>query len=319
MSATLEPKKSLLSRMYTDLDRYWFANLWSAIREAWKVVGGRNAAATATKLAVAIIMLSCVLIYWLSYDQVVDKARVIVASTVASAIVFALIILPLKLVRAPFEHERAVLAAKQAELDTEKENALRTIESRDAEIKAKNAAIVNKDAEIEKLTWPSNRPQIIFSTWDQIPQSHPSAILVDPTVAGHYLQKGFYLSNDGEAAHEITVERFEVEDHLWAASAQVPRIEAHGQGFALIWLGVDSLPIPDHRKWDLLGAMARAEQTKYGVSMYRPDYSVPVSVVYRDGNNVWYRSRSAVTYIRTQQRLDFGATTHERCGTTRPS
>ena len=191
----------------------------------------------------------------------------------------------------------------------------------DASERERSALVAVHRNEVEKLI-SATCPQLVFQRWDQIPQGHPVAIAVTPTVAGQYVQRGFYLSNDGAAAHEITVETFEVEDHLWAGSALVARIEARGQGFALVWLeiqkGIGS-SLPADRKWDLLGAMARAEQTKYGVSMYRPPYSVPVSVVYRDSNNVWYRSRSVITYVRTQHRLDFGPTTHEKCGCTRPS
>jgi hypothetical protein len=59
--------------------------------------------------------------------------------------------------------------------------------------------------------------------------------------------------------------------------------------------------------------MAKASDTKYGGSMYRPDFSVPVSVTYRDAQNNWYRSSAKLTYIRSQGRLEFGASAQETC------
>lgn len=175
--------------------------------------------------------------------------------------------------------------------------------------------------EIERLI-SAECPQLVFQMWGQIPEDHPVAISIAPTAQGQFLQRGFYLSNDGAVAHEITVETTEIGDHLWARSSTVNRIEKGGQGFALLWLenqkGVGS-SLPDAGKWDLLEAMAKADREKYVTPMFSPDYSVPISVIYRDSNNVWYRSRSVMTYIRSQGRIHFGPTQHEKCGGTRPS
>ncbi len=179
--------------------------------------------------------------------------------------------------------------------------------------KSKGTEIKDLRAVVERVTRSPNRPQITFARWDQIPATNPVAMPISPTVAGQFLQRGFYLNNDGDAAHEVTVEPFQIEN-LWCGSGMAPRIEGHGQGFSVVWLetqkGIGSGP-PYEEKWNLLGAMSRAEQEKYGSSMYRQQYSVPVSVIYRDSNDVWYRSRSVLTHIRSQHRLDFGPTTHE--------
>jgi hypothetical protein len=183
------------------------------------------------------------------------------------------------------------------------------------------AEISESRVKLNQLMWPSNRPQIVFDRWDQVPAYHPSAVPADPRVAGVFLQRGFYLINDGDAAHEVRVETFEVADGIWASSAMVPRIEGRGGGFALVWLetqkGIGS-SLPNNVKWNLLDAMAKAEETNQGTSMYRGDYSVPVSVIYRDGNNVWYRSRSTINYIPSQRRLQFGPITHESLPGGRP-
>lgn len=113
--------------------------------------------------------------------------------------------------------------------------------------------------------------------------------------------------------HEITVEGFEFEPAVSARSKTIARIAEKGTGFALVWLeGVK-------KKWDLLGAMAKASDAKYGGSMYGPDFSVPVNVTYRDAEGNWYRSTAKLTYIRSQGRLEFGASAHETCKRPRPT
>lgn len=163
--------------------------------------------------------------------------------------------------------------------------------------------------EFEKLI-SATCPQLVFQKWDQIPQGHPTTV-----------GSGFYLANDGGAAHEIKVETSEIDDQLWVSSSLVSRIEKGGQGFALAWLenkkGIGS-SLPGAEKWDLVDAMAKAEMESHGTSICGPQYSVPVSVTYRDANNVWYRSRSVMTYIRSQARVHFGPTEHEKCGSVRP-
>jgi hypothetical protein len=151
-------------------------------------------------------------------------------------------------------------------------------------------------------------PQLCFVRWGEIPGTHPEARLKPQWFqAGGALQSGFYLANDGGAAHEITVESFEIDSSVLAQSKPLARIKERGEGFALVWLeGSDD-------NWDLLGAMAKASDAKYGGSMYRPDFSVPVNVTYRDAENNWYRSSAKLTYIRSQGRLEFGASAHETC------
>ena len=59
-------------------------------------------------------------------------------------------------------------------------------------------------AKYAKLLWADDRPQIMFDSWGEIPHDHPQAdpfiSSVDPTRPPEYLQRGFYLSNDGEGS-----------------------------------------------------------------------------------------------------------------------
>jgi hypothetical protein len=193
--------------------------------------------------------------------------------------------------------------------------------TKDTSERERSALAEDHRNEIEKLITAAS-PQLVFQKWDQIPSDHPAAIPVAPTVTGQSLRGGFYLCNDGDVAHEITVGTIEIDDQLWARSAMVNRIEKGGQGFAVLWLenqkGIGS-SLSGQEKWDLIHAMARVQEKKYGTLMFAPHYSVEVRVIYRDSNNVWYRSSSTMTYIGSQYRLDFGPMQHERCGRTRPS
>jgi hypothetical protein len=159
-----------------------------------------------------------------------------------------------------------------------------------------------------------NRPQICFDKWGPIPNDHPLAMPLPHSFQEkvEFLQAGFYLSNDGGAAHDITVESFEVEPSVRANGETLARIGEKGTGFALVWVEGYSPLMGSVGKWDLLGAMARASDNKDGNPTYRPDYGVTVSVIYRDADNAWFRSWAKLTHIWSQGRLKFGPTTQER-------
>ena len=110
---------------------------------------------------------------------------------------------------------------------------------------------------------------------------------------------------------------FEIEPSVRANSKTLPRIKEKGEGFALVWL--DGYPPVSSKKWDLLGAMAKCSETKDVSLPYRPNYSVRVCIQYRDGDNMWYRSSAVMSYIRSQDRIEFGPTSHEACGSVRPT
>jgi hypothetical protein len=161
------------------------------------------------------------------------------------------------------------------------------------------------------VTGPAIRPRLCFQSWGQIPKDDPRArpSFINSQGKSKYWQRGFYLINDGTPAHAIQVEPFEIEPGRWA-SDQVARIEEKGKGFALVWLeALSQWPKPE--KFDLLEAMAGAYKRKYGNQIYAPDYSVRVSVLYRNAGEDWYRSSADMRYIQSRRRIEFGPTTHE--------
>jgi hypothetical protein len=170
----------------------------------------------------------------------------------------------------------------------------------------------------------TGRPKIVFDRWGQIPANHPEARLLSVSVVGQFLQNGFHFINEGERAYDVTVESFKF-GSFEARSKPVTHIGKEG-GFALVWIAqaqpVQSAHSPD--TWDLPAAMALAAIHAHPSSaVYRQDYTVPVSVTYRDGNDaesrLWYRSSATLAYIPSQKRLDFRDITHEKGSPTRPS
>jgi hypothetical protein len=162
----------------------------------------------------------------------------------------------------------------------------------------------------------TNGPQVCFERWGDVPADDPLARRLESGSSnlGEILQKGFHLVNDGAVAHEITVENFEIEPSVLARSKTLARIPEKGQGFAYVWLEGYSPWTHASGKWDLIGAMARASDAKFGETLYKPGYTVQVSVTYRDAHGRWYRSTAPMTYIQSQGRIEFGPTTHTALG-----
>src|SRR5271165_4533389 len=84
-------------------------------------------------------------------------------------------------------------------------------------------SVAKKDAEIEELTWPPDRPRLSFSCWGEVSNNGRS-----------HAERGFHLLNDGGVALEIIVERFAVDQVFSASSATIARIGPHEEGFAPI-------------------------------------------------------------------------------------
>jgi len=121
-------------------------------------------------------------------------------------------------------------------------------------------------------------------------------------------QAGFFLVNDGIAAHEISIEPLEIYSGLLVQSEVLPRISEKETGFVLV---CSQGPEFHPGKWDLAAAMKQAAESNHLSSTFGADFRVPVTVKYRDRDNVWYRSTANLIYARSLEGLRFGSTTHE--------
>jgi hypothetical protein len=150
------------------------------------------------------------------------------------------------------------------------------------------------------------RPEICFARWGPMPDDHPVPIRVG--------QAGFYLENDGIAAHEISIETFSIGPSVQASSDPLARIGEKGTGFLPVWLdGFPPFPFNSSaEKWDLVAALAKASRENPKTAVFQSNYGVKIIANYRDSRNTWYRSSADLIYIPSQRRPQFGATVHER-------
>lgn len=97
-------------------------------------------------------------------------------------------------------------------------------------------------------------------------------------------------------------------------SNTVARIGKGEEGFAPIWLeGVHT-----GSKWELdvaLGIEAGTRIKRKKMARFK-SLCVPLSVVYRDGNNHWYRSDCMMTF--SSGRIDFSSVIQKSLGPFRP-
>jgi hypothetical protein len=177
--------------------------------------------------------------------------------------------------------------------------------------------------EIEKtparvLALPASRPKIAFIRWGT--EDEQRAVT---TLGGtkHYYSfdrqgqaRGFILRNDGdEAALDVAVERFEVDGSSWA-SRTIPRIEAGTERYALVWRADASLLSTDD-KWNLVASLGTASRRRASYPGGGPDYLIAISVVYRDYNNVCYRTRADMAFMPALLEVEFRSIKQERLPT----
>jgi hypothetical protein len=145
-----------------------------------------------------------------------------------------------------------------------------------------------------------DRPEIYFEKWDRAP---------DPGIGITAGQAGFFLANDGIAAHGVSIESFRIGGKVVNGEV-ISRIEAKGRGFMLVWIEGHPPGFPE--KWDLIGAMT-AESNRLGCGdIHSAPYSIEIVATYRDSRNNRYRSRSRFSYSAGPRTVTFGPTTIEQ-------
>jgi len=181
--------------------------------------------------------------------------------------------------------------------------------------------------QLEKAKCPTDRPMLAFNCWGQrhanfLPETAVAAMRDTPhDISPLLLEHGFYLTNDGGGtALEITLETFQVGAQLVALSETLARIEKNNRGFVPVWIK-DASP---RVKWGLdmaLEAAWKLQVNESGDVWQDKPIEIPVSVVYRDYNNLWYRSCSTLCYTADlfyPNHITFTAPTQEPLGLARP-
>ena len=125
------------------------------------------------------------------------------------------------------------------------------------------------------------------------------------------VQRGFYIANHGGEAFDVTVESFWVTGRK-AMTITIAKIAEGEQGFAPVWLDGDHTG----SRWELdvalgIEAGSRIKRKKMSRGQTLP---VPVSVIYRDKNQLWYRSHCQMTF--SSGRIGFSPPVQESLVTT---
>jgi hypothetical protein len=157
----------------------------------------------------------------------------------------------------------------------------------------------DRDAQIERISKPDRCPVVRISLWGEGREGP--------------LNSGFYLQSEGETAEEIRLEDFEIEPSVIATSRVLPTVIGHqiGTGYIPVWIKGDVTA----SKWDLKGTFQRASDARDGRSLHgRPDYTVTVTIVYRDHNDFWYRTNQEIIYVPARFDFEFGPITHKKLG-----
>ena len=173
--------------------------------------------------------------------------------------------------------------------------------------------------EIKKLIWPEARPKIIFDSWVEVPHDHPDARFHEATThkpEREYFERGIFVVNDGETAHEVYIPPIELYPGLHTQLGFAGRIDAHSKGFIFISLNIEetSHVLGVLERWNLLDVMSRLEGIVNANSTNRI-YSVKVNAVYRDLDNVHYMSTTEMSYGRDAKKIVFYTTQQRPLGT----
>jgi hypothetical protein len=122
----------------------------------------------------------------------------------------------------------------------------------------------------------------------------------------------FVLENYGDVASEVKIIRFEVAPNVSADAREIPTIGSSQEAEALVWVeGFPPSPL-NMEKWDLPAAMKKAADARNGGRMYRPNYTISVTVRYRDIDNGVYFGTAELSYIPANGQLIFGPTNQKR-------
>ena len=139
---------------------------------------------------------------------------------------------------------------------------------------------------------PQSRPKIAFDKWDTLAEN------LD------IWESGFRMSNHGETALDVQVQRFQIAPGQFARSRKLPTIAARGKGFIPVWLEQYTDAPHSREKWDLLAAMKSA----FEAGREAEEYAVPITIRYKDFDENIYESTTELRYVHSRNELVFGST-----------
>lgn len=163
------------------------------------------------------------------------------------------------------------------------------------------------------LLWADNRPILLFDSWGEIPHDHPEARFHEAAPPyrpeREYFERGFFLSNQGGTAHEITLLPIHLTDNVRVLGSRVtPRIDRNSKGFVFAWMDTEQNAKfdGDSERWDLAKVMATLETKINSTRVEEWPLAAEVGVCYRDMRGIWFVSFSRMTYRKDLGRIVFG-------------
>jgi hypothetical protein len=177
--------------------------------------------------------------------------------------------------------------------------------------------------EVDRLSWPENRPIIIFDHWGEVPHDDPRAGFLEVTEyrkEREYWERGIFLLNRGGDAHEIDVMPIEIAKGVETRNSYIARIDAGSTGFAFTSMDYQKNVRfkGDDNVWDLPRNMGAIEDKLNAVNIAEGKLAVEVGVRYRDANHAWYLSWCTMEYRREQNKIVFHHTNHRKFGSEKP-
>jgi hypothetical protein len=120
-------------------------------------------------------------------------------------------------------------------------------------------------------------------------------------------ESGFVVSNHGETALDVQVQRFQITEGKFASSSPVASIAACERDvFVPVW--VEGFAPPDMQKWDLLNAMKAASDARPDIPHGRDNYVLRIIVRFKDFDDNVYESAADLHYVPSRRELVFRAT-----------
>ena len=179
---------------------------------------------------------------------------------------------------------------------------------------------------IGHLTWPKDRPILVFESWGEVPHEHPGASpFITHSNEVKYFRKGIVVGNHGLTdAHDIRLKAIEVGSHINTKPDYVSRIDAGKTGFIFVAMDTENnVVFTDNEdlqrtRWDLMGVMEEVQRKKNAISLSHETHYAFVSICYRNADGIWFVSSAHMWHSPDEKRIVFGPMNQEKGGISPP-
>jgi len=177
--------------------------------------------------------------------------------------------------------------------------------------------------EVDQLSWPDDRPILVFDSWGEVPHDDPRARFHEVTEyrkEREYFERGIFIKNRGGDAHEISVFPIELTAGVKTHGTYIARIDRESTGFAFISMdNAHNVKFSDDvETWELPKIMRQIEDKLNTARVEQLPLVIEVGARYRDANGAWYMSWCNVQYRREQNTILFHHANQKKFGSEKP-